>query len=321
VATESIAPGALTDFPDQTLDPGARRIFLANLIAQMAIVLTGGLVRVTSSGLGCPTWPQCVPGSLVPTASQAQAWHKYIEFGNRTLTFVLVVLAVAALYAAVRANRQWRASNLPPRKPILWLAAAPLIGTVAQALLGGVTVLTGLSPLWVGAHLLLSVAIIAACVVLVHRAGEPGDLPRTVLVRPELLWFGRALVAVALSAIAMGTLVTGSGPHSGDIEASHRLPFDVRTLAWLHADIVLLFVGLIVGMWLGLRLTDGPARAQRWVAVLAVLALVQGIVGYTQWFTGVPWALVAFHMLMATLVWVSALELLLSLRVRGRVTA
>ena len=151
---------------------GVRGIFMANLVAQIGIVLTGGLVRVTKSGLGCPTWPECVDGSIVPVQGQAEAFHKYIEFGNRLLTFVLVFLAIAAIVGALRMRSHWRAEGSVPRRPILLLATIPLLGTLAQAVLGGVTVLTGLHPLMVGAHLLLSIAIIAGCVVLVHRAAR-----------------------------------------------------------------------------------------------------------------------------------------------------
>lgn len=296
---------------------GAQRIFLANLVAQIGIVLTGGLVRVTGSGLGCPTWPECVEGSLVPVAGQAEQFHKFIEFGNRLLTFVLGILAIAAVVVALRLRSRWIREGAQPRRPILLLAAVPLLGTLAQALLGGVTVLTGLHPLLVGAHLILSIAVIAGCVVLVHRAAEPADEPLVRLVRREITILSRVLVATAAAVIVLGTLVTGAGPHSGDADVDNRLPFDVRTLAWLHADVVLLFVGLIVAMWLALRLTDGPAPARSWTHVLMALAVVQGVIGYTQWFAGVPWALVAIHMLMACLVWVATLKNSLSLRTRG----
>ncbi len=299
------------------VSPGIRRIFQANLVAQIAIVVTGGLVRLTGSGLGCPTWPECVDGSLVPVEGQAEAFHKYIEFGNRLLTFVLVALAIAALIGAVVMRQDWVRQGVAPRRPILWLAAVPLLGTVAQAVLGGVTVLTGLHPLIVGAHLLLSMVVIAGCVVLVHRAGEPGDLPLVRLVRPEIRVLSLVLVATNAIVLVLGTLVTGAGPHSGDTDVTHRLPFDVRTLAWLHADVVLLFIGLLVAMWLALRLTDGPAEARRWSHIVMALAVVQGVVGYAQWFAGVPWLLVAVHMLLASLVWVAVLRTHLSLRSRG----
>jgi cytochrome c oxidase assembly protein subunit 15 len=296
---------------------GAQRIFLANLVAQIGIVLTGGLVRVTGSGLGCPTWPECVEGSLVPVEGQAEEFHKFIEFGNRLLTFVLAFLAIAAVVAALRQRARWRAEGAQPRRPILLLAAVPLLGTLAQAVLGGITVLTELHPLLVGAHFLLSIAVIAGCVVLVHRAAEPGDEPLVRLVRPEIRALSLTLVATCAAVVVLGTLVTGAGPHSGDADVDNRLPFDVRTLAWLHADVVLLFIGLLLGMWLALRLTEGPAPARQWTRALMALAIVQGVVGYTQWFTGVPWALVAVHMLLACLVWVATLKNHLSLRARG----
>ncbi len=308
--------------PPTTASPGAapvgaRRVFLANLVAQIGIVVTGGLVRVTGSGLGCPTWPECVDGSLVPTQEQAQAWHKYVEFGNRLLTFVLVGLALAAVGAAWHARRSWLAAGRAPRRPVLALAAVPLAGTLAQAVLGGITVLTGLHPLLVAGHFLLSAAIIAGCVVLVRRAGEPGDEPVVPLVRPEVRALSRALVGTCAAVLVLGTLVTGAGPHSGDADVEHRLPFDLRTVAWVHADAVLLFVGLIVGLWIALRISSGPPRALAWAQTLMALAVVQGALGYTQWFAGVPWALVSLHMLLACLVWVATLQTHLSLRARG----
>ena len=204
-----------------------------------------------------------------------------------------------------------------PRRPILVLATIPLLGTLAQAVLGGVTVLTGLHPLIVGAHLLLSMVIIAGCVLLVHRAAEPGDEPLVRLVRPEIRALSLVLVTTCAAVVVLGTLVTGAGPHSGDTDVDHRLDIDVRTIAWLHADVVLLFVGLIVAMWLALRLTDGPSRARWWSHALLAVAIVQGIVGYAQWFAGVPWVLVSIHMLLACLVWVATLKTHLSLRTRG----
>ena len=306
-----------TDVPPQPVTTGIRRVFMANLVAQIGIVVTGGLVRVTASGLGCPTWPECVDGSIVPVDGQTEAFHKYIEFGNRLLTFVLGLLAIAAVAGALRMRARWRGQGAAPRRAILALAAVPLLGTLAQALLGGITVLTGLNPISVASHFLLSTAIIAGCVVLVHRAAEPGDTPLVRLVRPEIRGLSLALVTICGAVIVLGTVVTGAGPHSGDADVEHRLPIDLRTAAWLHADLVLLFVGLIVAIWLALRLTDGPPRARWWSHALLALAVVQGVIGYTQWFAGVPWALVAVHMLMACLVWVATLKTHLSLRTRG----
>ncbi|MEZ5116816.1 MAG: COX15/CtaA family protein [Candidatus Nanopelagicales bacterium] len=297
-----------------------RGVYVANLVAQTGIVLTGGLVRVTGSGLGCPTWPECVEGSIAPTSAQTEGFHKFIEFGNRTLTGVLGLLALAALVAAVLDGRRRVRAGLLRRGPLLALAAIPLLGTVAQAVLGGITVLTGLNPVIVAGHFLLSMAIIGGCVVLVQRAGEPGDRPLVWIVRPEVRWLGWLLVAVGAVTLVLGTVVTGSGPHSGDSGADSRLPFDPRTVSWLHADVVLLFLGLVAGMVLALRLVDAPSAARRrgWWLVGAVL--LQGFLGYLQYFTGLPWPVVAAHMLGACLVWIAVVRLQLGLRTRGQST-
>lgn len=294
-----------------------RAVFIANLVAQMAIVVTGAIVRLTGSGLGCPTWPECVEGSYTPTARQAESWHKYVEFGNRLLTFVLVVLAVAAIIAALVDRAQRRRAQSAVRPVIVWLAAIPLIGTAAQAILGGVTVLTGLHPITVAAHFLLSMAIIAGCTALVVRATDPGDQPVEILVRREIRILTWCLIAVAAVVVAMGTVVTGSGPHSGDAEAENRFSFDPRMVSWLHADVVLLFIGLLVALLLALHLTDAPAGARRAAWTLFAISLVQGFVGYVQYFTGLPVLAVTVHVTGAVLVWVAALLLLAPQRTRG----
>lgn len=293
-----------------------QRIFLANLIAQIGIVVTGGIVRLTGSGLGCPTWPECVDGSLAPTPQQAESWHKYVEFGNRLLTFVLAALAIAAVIGVWRWTRARRKAGLGARRPIVLLAAVPLIGTAAQAVLGGITVLTGLHPATVAAHFLVSIAIIGAVTVLVVRAAQPGDAPGPLLVRPQVRALAWALVAMTVVVITIGTVVTGSGPHAGDPDASVRFGFDQRLVAWLHADVVLLFVGLQIGMLLALSLTDAPRTVRRRAMQLTGVTVANGIVGYSQLATGLPWLLVAIHMLLACLLWVAAIRLLLAMRPR-----
>lgn len=292
-----------------------RGVFIANLIAQIGIVVTGGIVRLTGSGLGCPTWPECAEGSYIPTSRQEESWHKYIEFGNRLLTFVLAALAIAAIVGALMWWRRTRATGA--RTPILVLATIPLIGTVVQAVLGGVTVLTGLNPWAVSAHFLVSMAIIAGCVVLVVRSGEPGDRPVALAVRKEVSWLSWALVAVTAVVVVLGVIVTGSGPHSGDADTEARFGVDPRTMSWLHADSVLLFLGLTVGLLVALRVTNAPARALRFTIVLLVVSLLQGFIGYAQYFTGLPWLLVAIHMLGACLVWALAIFVRLSMTTRG----
>lgn len=294
-----------------------RRIYIANLVAQSGIILTGAIVRITGSGLGCPTWPECTEGSLVPTSAQMESWHKYVEFGNRLLTFVLAIAAIAAIAAALVDRRRRRRVGLPPRPALTLLAAVPLIGTVIQAVLGGITVLTGLHPLTVAAHFLVSIGLVAACVALVVRSGEQGDRPVRWLVPPPVAYLTWALVAATLLVVILGVVTTGSGPHSGDEDVEARFGFDLRTVAWLHADSVLLFLGLTVGLLVAARVCHAPAALTRRTLVLLAIALTQGFVGYTQYFTGLPELLVAIHVLGAIGVWLAVLFLPPTLRTRG----
>jgi cytochrome c oxidase assembly protein subunit 15 len=289
----------------------ARGVFVANLVAQMAIVVTGAVVRLTGSGLGCPTWPQCVEGSYVPTSRQEEEWHKYVEFGNRLLTFVLAALAIAAVVVAVVG---WRRNR---RRSVLLLALVPLIGTAIQAVLGGVTVLTGLHPATVAAHFLGSMAILVACVALVARSRDPGDHPVVLEVPRAVRGLTWLMVVAAGAVVVVGVLVTGSGPHSGDAEAENRFSFDPRTVAWLHADLVLLFLGLLIGLLVALHVTHATRRARRPAWILLAVSLAQGAVGYLQYFTGLPVALVAFHVLGAVIVWVAVLFVPFGQRTRG----
>lgn len=307
--------------PNGPCTPLVRGVFIANLVAQVGIVVTGAVVRVTGSGLGCPTWPECVEGSYIPLARQAESWHKFIEFGNRMLTFVLVVAAIAAIAAAFWDRRARRAAGLEPRLAILVLAFIPFVGTFAQAILGGITVLTGLHPATVSAHFLLSMVVIAGVVLLVVRASDPGDRPIVQLVPAATRGLAYALVAVSALVVFLGVLVTGSGPHSGDADSENRYPFDPRTIAWLHADVVLLFLGLTIGLLVLLYVIDGPRLASKRTWLLFAVAIAQGIVGYTQFFAGLLEALVAIHVLGAGLVWVAVLFIPPALRTRGSAIA
>lgn len=294
-----------------------RVIFIANLVAQTGIVITGGIVRLTGSGLGCPTWPECAPGSFTPTTHQAEAWHKYVEFGNRLLTFVLGILAIAAVIGALRWRAQLKKRGLPRRTPVVLLAAVPLLGTIVQAVLGGITVLTGLNPATVAAHFLLSIVLIGACVILVRRANEPGDEPVVKYGVGVVRVLSTVLVVVSAVVVILGTIVTGSGPHSGDAETPARFNLDPAQMSWLHADAVILFVGLIIAMLVAVSLTQAPAATKRDIWILFGVSLAQGLIGYVQYFTGLPWVLVAVHMLGATLVWIATVRIPLSLRTRG----
>ncbi len=283
--------------PTRRLPRLARAVVVSNLVVQVAIVVTGGLVRLTGSGLGCPTWPECVPGSYTPTVEQELGLHPYIEFGNRLLTFVVGLAALGTLAVVLR----WRRRLWP-------LGAVPLLGTVAQAVLGGITVLTRLHPVTVAAHFLVSAALVAASTWLLVRLGEP-DGPVRPLVSRGLRGLVVGLAVVGAVVLVLGTVTTGAGPHSGDAVEPARLAIDVRTAAWLHADAVLLFCGLLIGLLVALWTTGAPRRTKR--AALGVLGvtLLQGAIGYLQYFTGLPVVLVSAHMLGACLL-VVALTLL-----------
>jgi heme a synthase len=284
-----------------------QRLALASVVANVGIVVTGGAVRLTGSGLGCPSWPRCTGDSYTPTAASAQ--HGLIEFGNRTLTLVVGLLALATLLAVL--------AQRPRRPPLVWLAATAFLGVPAQAVLGGITVLTGLNPWTVAGHFLLSMGILAVTVRLHWRAREASDAPAHPLVRPELLLLGRGVVGVTAAVLALGTVVTGSGPHAGDAVAA-RTGFDPATVSQLHADMVMLLVGLTAAAGLALRATGAPARVLRAATVLLAAELAQGAVGFVQYFTGVPALLVGVHLLGACLVWVAALRMLLAMRSRAR---
>jgi cytochrome c oxidase assembly protein subunit 15 len=284
-----------------------RRLAVASVVANAGIVVTGGIVRLTGSGLGCPTWPSCTDGSYVPTAEYAQ--HGVIEFSNRMLTFVLTVVVLATLLAVLRSAR----------RDLTTLALAAFLGIPAQAVLGGITVLTGLNPWTVAAHFLVSMGILAVTTTLAWRAYQPDGAARTA-VNPSLVTLVRVLVGVTAVVLALGTVVTGSGPHAGDADVP-RTGFDPATVSQLHADAVMLLLGLTAATLLWLRGSKAPRVTTRAAAVLLAVELSQGVIGFVQYFTGLPVALVALHLLGACLVWIAALRLLLATATREPVTA
>ena len=292
-----------------SVKPWQSRIVLANLVAQTLIVVTGGLVRLTSSGLGCPTWPECVAGSITPTSTQTQAWHKYVEFGNRMLTFVLVVVAVATIAAIFTHNRSRVRNGQAKRRDLTLLSVGSMAGIFAQAILGGITVLTGLNPLTVAAHFLLSIGLITVAYLLHYKLTQPEGGPHTTVVHPYIRKALNLHFGLALAVIALGTLVTGSGPHAGDSADIKRLGFDPRVISWIHADMVLLFMGLTCGLVVALFATDAPRVVRQAGVLVVIVGFSQGLVGYVQYFTGLPWAVVAFHMFGACLLWISTLAL------------
>jgi cytochrome c oxidase assembly protein subunit 15 len=274
-----------------------RRISLANLIAQSGIIVTGAIVRLTGSGLGCPTWPDCAPGSLIPVAGQVEGFHKYIEFGNRTLTFLVLAISIA-LFVFSLLNEK--------RNIVVW-SFLPLIGTLLQAVLGGITVLTGLNPGTVMAHFLLSIVLVGISVKIYDYFNDQ----RTSNVLPKIVdSYVKVVTLVGLAVIILGTITTGSGPHSGD-EIAARFNLDIRVIAWLHADSVLLFVGLIVGLLVISRINPESKQIYKITRILFIICLVQGFIGYVQWFNGLPWILVSFHVIGAVITWIAITNLAL----------
>jgi cytochrome c oxidase assembly protein subunit 15 len=278
----------------------AGRVFGLLVFMQMAIVVTGGAVRITGSGLGCPTWPECTPGSYTPVPNQAEGQvHAWIEFGNRLLTFVLLLGALIALVIAIRVSKHAVTKNR-----IRLLAALQLIGILGQGVLGGITVLTDLHPIPVASHFLLSVFLIAGAISLRYEIvgivrQKADGIVATLM--PVLIW-------LTLFVIVAGTIVTGSGPHAGD-ENAKRFGFSPRVVSWLHADLVIALVVLTLILWLLTRISQNTV-IHRYLSIFLLISLSQGLIGYVQYFTGLPEILVAAHLLGATLVWASAWSLI-----------
>ena len=289
------------------LSPWAyRRITLVALLALAFIIVTGGAVRLTGSGLGCPDWPTCADGRIVAERS----FHPMVEFVNRVITGVVsVAVILAVLGSAIRR---------PRRRDLILLSTGLVLGIVAQIVLGGETVKHDLAPPYVMAHFLLSLLLVWDAVVLHHRAGEVGEEdgphrgPGRPVVPPDLLAMARLIVVSAALAIFLGTVVTGAGPHAGDPKAT-RLDLDVADVARFHGISVMLLLAItVVTLW-RLRRVGSPRDAVRRGDVLLATLVAQAAVGYAQYFTGVPALLVGIHIAGATAVWVAALRFNLGL--------
>jgi cytochrome c oxidase assembly protein subunit 15 len=291
-----------------------RRIALAGVVASAGIIMTGAAVRLSQSGLGCPDWPACTAHSIVAGGtSGAGLVHRWIEFGNRLLTGAILVISVLVAVAA------WRfRPGGSRRRDVVVLGFTQPVGILAQAVIGGVVVLTKLDPVWVSIHFLLSISLVAAAVALHVRVTE-GDQPARPLVRGDLRLLAAAVVAVVAVMLAAGTVVTGTGPLAGARSvARYHLP--LAGVTQLHADIGWLITGLVLALVAGLRFSDAPRRAMRLGWVLLSLILAQGAIGYTQYFNGLPAGLVWVHVAGAVLIWITALRLLFALRDRGPLT-
>ena len=293
------------------------RTLIVNLVAQAGIVLTGATVRLTASGLGCPTWPECVAGSIAPTSEQTEAFHKYIEFGNRLLTFVILFVALTSLIAVLQLNQDRVKAGLEKRRSLIVLALGIILGIFVQAILGGITVLTGLHPLTVAAHFMVSIGLITLATILLVKAQESNDRPISLQVAKPIAFGMKLHIWIVLLVIALGTLVTGSGPHAGDTNDIVRLGFEFREITTAHAALVWLFVGLTGGLLVALISTSAPKPVVKQAWIVTGICIAQGIVGYVQFFTGLPWGLVAIHVLGACLLWIYSLKFYLSRNVRG----
>ncbi len=286
-----------------------RRLALAGVIADTVIMSTGAAVRLSASGLGCPAWPQCSAADIVASKNAGQTLvNTWIEFGNRLLNFPLVIIAGLIFVAAWRFRPDGKR-----RRDLVWLAAAQPLGVVAQAVLGGIVVLTNLNPAAVSVHFLVSASIVAAAVALQVRCAEQ---PRAPAVRRDLQLISAALVAVTGVMLAAGTVVTGTGPLAGHADTPrYKLPLEGATQ--FHADIGWLLAGLAIALVVGLRMSGAPPRTVRvgWI-MLAALGL-QGAVGYIQYFTHLPAGLVWVHVTGSVLVWIAVLRLYFAVRERS----
>ncbi|MEK6647772.1 MAG: COX15/CtaA family protein [Actinomycetota bacterium] len=261
------------------------------LFLQAGIIVTGGAVRLTGSGLGCPTWPECTAGSYTPIPDQVEGQiHAWIEFGNRLFTFALVFVALGALGAVL----------VLQRRDIRALAIGQVAGIFAQIPLGGITVLTRLNPIAVASHFLLSIILIAAGTSLYERR-KP-----LALIAPEVRmgnWLlARFHLVLAAIVIIVGTVVTGSGPHAGDASAP-RFHIKIQTIAWIHADLVIALGLVTIALYL---LSAQRSLLRKRILIFAFIALLQGGIGFLQYYQGLPELLVGAHLLGATLVWISA---------------
>jgi cytochrome c oxidase assembly protein subunit 15 len=293
-----------------------RAIAAAVILTQGGIAVTGAIVRVTASGLGCPTWPQCFPGSFTPVPhAEIAVVHQVVEFSNRMITFLVVLTAALAVLAVTRARR---------RREVLIYAWLMPASTVAQAVIGGITVLTGLLWWTVAIHLVASMTMVWLAVLLYVKIGEPDQDTAGVSSEsvPKPLRQLTALTAVVLAAqLVSGTLVTGAGPHAGDKSITQpvpRLQIEITTLVHLHSSLLVAYLALLVGLGFGLLAVHAPRPVMLRLGVLLVLVCAQGLVGTVQFFTGVPAALVAVHVLGAAACTAATAALWASMRERSK---
>jgi heme a synthase len=277
-----------------------RRLALVAAALLAAIVVTGGAVRLTDSGLGCPDWPRCTASSVVAPAS----YHALVEFVNRVVT-TLVGIFIGGVAVA-----SWL--RTPRRRDITTLSWTLVLGFIGQAVVGGLSVIYHPSPPWVMAHFLLSMLMLWAALVLVHRA-DPAWLPRPAAARRELVMLTRLLVATAGVVLFLGTVTTGTGPHAGSGAHVRRLHFPLERVTQLHADSALFLTGLVVATLFAVRLTETTGLVRRRANWLAAMVGLQVVIGYTQYFLNLPASVVELHIAGATALWCATVWLALGL--------
>src|SRR5262245_1137203 len=276
-----------------------RTITIAALFALMAIIVTGAAVRLTGSGLGCADWPACSSAKFIDVSTR----HAAIEQLNRLFTGLVSVAVIAAVLGSL--------VRVPRRRDLTWLSLGLVAGVLAQIVLGGITVLVDLHPIAVQGHMIVSLVLIANAVLLVHRASEPDEGEAVRPVSPEISRHTVGIAAVTALALVTGTVVTGAGPHAGDEEA-HRFGIEITTAARIHGTSVIIAVITMLALAWRLRSrTAERAELAEWVSAWIVIALLQGAIGYIQYFNGVPALLVGFHVLGATALWAVTVGLVL----------
>jgi cytochrome c oxidase assembly protein subunit 15 len=288
-----------------TVSPAlSHRLNVLALVLTALIVVTGGAVRLTGSGLGCADWPSCSAGHLTP----ALQFHGLVEFGNRLVTVVLTVAVAASFLGS--------AFRSPRRRDLMWLSGGLVAGVLAQAVLGGIVVYTKLNPYLVMVHFFATMLLLVDAVVLVHRSTRdysPGS-GRLLVPRPLIrLYYG--LLALLAVVVAAGTAVTGAGPHAGDSsgqQVAKRIPIALRDMAELHSSLALLLIGVTIGIVVALHMVDVPERVRRSARILMVVMVAQAAVGYTQYFTHLPALLVEVHLLGATVLVLGAVQTFLA---------
>ena len=288
-------------------------LFTALLVLQAGLVVTGGAVRLTGSGLGCPTWPECTDGSIKPVITQAEdQLHAWIEFGNRLIAWLILILALAALVYIVK-----KLKNRNDFKRLRLLAILQILGFLGQVVLGGITVLTKLNPISVSAHFVLTLPLIAGALALRHRV-----LDRPVLeLQPMTRTVTKIVTALSFIVLLLGVVVTGTGPHAGDADAK-RYPFDFQAVSILHADSVIALICLAIALYLVVKVSESAEVKKlfgRMILIFLAICLAQGAIGYLQYLNGLPELLVGAHLLGATLVWIHAWRINLTGRTSEKV--